>query len=228
MENKGEFMMNIQKSDALSEYIKGMNKFRSQLVQPSKDSDNPFFKSKYVDLAGVQIAIDNALVGTGLTYQQWEESREDGSTGVGTIVMHEKGEYIIFPPYYMRPEKHTPQGQGSTITYLRRYTLSTVFGVTSDVDDDGNQASGNSNSYQSPKVNQGKQVTEPSKGEAMAKAKVLKKSIADIKKTTQKQVDEWLFEYMKVSNVNEIDNWNKAVLYLIKLESKAKEQANEG
>lgn len=223
--------MNIQKSETLAEYIKGMNKFRAQLVQPAKDSDNPFFKSKYVDLAGVQVAIDNALVGTGLTYQQWEESREDGATGVGTIVMHEKGEYIAFPPYYMKAEKQTPQGQGSAITYLRRYTLSTVFGVTSDVDDDGNVASGNINRMQGQRANQGRTISEPTKAEAINKMKDLKKSIAEIKKTTQKQVDEWLFNYMNIKNINEItdmDGWSKAVKYLITLESKAKEQAKAG
>lgn len=74
--------------------------------------------------------------------------------------------------------------------------------------------------------NGGTTITEPTLSEAMAKAKELKKSIATIKKTTQKQVDEWLFDYLKVTSVAEIKDWNKAVLYLIKLEDKAKEQAN--
>lgn len=74
--------------------------------------------------------------------------------------------------------------------------------------------------------NGGTTITEPTLSEAMAKAKELKKSIATIKKITQKQVDEWLFDYLKVTSVAEIKDWNKAVLYLIKLEDKAKEQAN--
>ena len=210
MENKGEFIMNIQKSDTLSEYIKGMNKFRSQLVQPAKDSDNPFFKSKYVDLAGVQVAIDNALVGTGLTYQQWEESREDGSTGVGTIVMHEKGEYIVFPPYYMKPEKHTPQGQGSTITYLRRYTLSTVFGVTSDVDDDGNEASGKgsskSNSSQSPKSNQGKEITEPTQSvDDSIKAGYAKIKSLSGEFDTNEKINAWIKDKGKYEDLRKVN-----------------------
>ncbi len=40
-----------------------------------------------------------------------------------------------------------------------------AFGIASDVDDDGNEASGKTgnklNSYQSPKSNQGKEITEP-------------------------------------------------------------------
>ena len=206
MENKGEFIMNIQKSDTLSEYIKGMNKFRSQLVQPAKDSDNPFFKSKYVDLAGVQIAIDNALVGTGLTYQQWEESREDGSTGVGTIVMHEKGEYIIFPPYYMKPEKHTPQGQGSTITYLRRYTLSTVFGVTSDVDDDGNQASGNNTAHKAEHSNQGRKISEPTQSvDASIKSGYAKIKSLSSDFDTNEKINTWIKEKGKYEDLRKVN-----------------------
>ena len=48
-----------------------------------------------------------------------------------------------FEPVFMKPEKDTPQGLGSVLTYLRRYALSAVFGITSDQDDDANESSGN-------------------------------------------------------------------------------------
>ena len=41
----------------------------------------------------------------------------------------------------MTPEKNTPQGIGSCITYSRRYGLSSIIGIVSDADDDGNEAS---------------------------------------------------------------------------------------
>ncbi|WP_407810726.1 ERF family protein, partial [Staphylococcus aureus] len=34
---------------------------------------------------------------------------------------------------------------GSLISYLKRYSLSAIFGITSDQDDDGNEASGKNN-----------------------------------------------------------------------------------
>ena len=220
----------MKKSESLIEYSKGMAKFRGKLEQPKKDQDNPFFKSKYVNLEGVQKAIDDALVGTGLTYQQYPLNDENGRTGIGTIVLHESGEYIEFEPYFMKSEKNTPQGEGSVLTYIRRYSLSSIFGVSSDIDDDGNAASGNGSS--NPKQARGSQrqvsekvVSQPTKAEAMAKAKELKKSISDIKEVPPKQVDDWLLDYMKVKSVSDITDWNKAVVYLITLESKAKEQA---
>lgn len=41
----------------------------------------------------------------------------------------------------LMPAKNDPQGQGSAITYGRRYALKALFGMV-DVDDDGNAGSG--------------------------------------------------------------------------------------
>ena len=38
-------------------------------------------------------------------------------------------------------DKNTPQGQGSAITYARRYALCSVTGIVADMDDDGHKAS---------------------------------------------------------------------------------------
>ena len=40
----------------------------------------------------------------------------------------------------MKPVKNDPQSIGSAITYAKRYALSAIFGITSDQDDDGNEA----------------------------------------------------------------------------------------
>ena len=59
---------------------------------------------------------------------------------VGTMVMHESGEWIEYDPICLKPVKNDPQAVGSTITYAKRYALSAIFGITSDNDDDGNEA----------------------------------------------------------------------------------------
>ena len=73
---------------------------------------------------------------------QFASSDETGSIEVATLVMHSTGEYIEFPPVRMKPESNKPQAVGSAITYAKRYTLSAIFGITSDKDDDGNEATG--------------------------------------------------------------------------------------
>lgn len=130
-------------SENLDKLFKGMNTFRSQLKQPAKDANNPFFKSNYVTLEGVQNAIDAAIKGTGLAYTQIVKNDDNGNVGVETIITHESGQYLTSGVLALRPEKTTPQGYGSTITYAKRYQLASAFGVSSDVDDDGNVGSGN-------------------------------------------------------------------------------------
>lgn len=130
-------------SENLDKLFKGMNTFRSQLKQPAKDAKNPFFKSNYVTLEGVQNAIDAAIKGTGLAYTQIVKNDDNGNVGVETIITHESGQYLTTGVLALRPEKATPQGYGSTITYAKRYQLASAFGVSSDVDDDGNAGSGN-------------------------------------------------------------------------------------
>ena len=143
-------------SENLDKLFKGMNIFRSQLKQPTKDANNPFFKSDYVTLEGVQNSIDAAINGTGLAYTQIVKNDDNGNVGVETIITHESGQYLTTGVLALRPEKATPQGYGSTITYAKRYQLASAFGVSSDIDDDGNagsfktQAKGNyqQNNYQ--------------------------------------------------------------------------------
>lgn len=130
-------------SENLDKLFKGMNTFRSQLKQPAKDANNPFFKSNYVTLEGVQNAIDAAIKNTGLAYTQIVKNDDNGNVGVETIITHESGQYLTTGVLALRPEKATPQGYGSTITYAKRYQLASAFGVSSDIDDDGNVGSGN-------------------------------------------------------------------------------------
>ena len=52
----------------------------------------------------------------------------------------------------MKPVKNDPQSIGSAITYAKRYALSAIFGITSDQDDDGNEAT-QTKKQQSKKTN---------------------------------------------------------------------------
>ena len=45
---------------------------------------------------------------------------------------------MLYGPLTLAPTKRDPQGQGSAITYAKRYQLASAFGISSDIDDDGN------------------------------------------------------------------------------------------
>ena len=56
------------------------------------------------------------------------------------MLLHSSGEFIS-EVVTTRSQKDDPQGLGSALTYLRRYSLAAVVGVTATEDDDGNAAS---------------------------------------------------------------------------------------
>ena len=143
----------MNKSDSIAELSKAMAKFHQEVEQPMKDKDNPFFKSKYVPLENVVEAINNCAPNHGLAFTQWATNDASGRVGVATLLMHESGEYIEFDPVFMNADKNTAQGAGALISYLKRYSLSAVFGITSDQDDDGNDASGNNKKQPAPQSN---------------------------------------------------------------------------
>lgn len=134
-------MMN--RSESIASIAKALAQFQKEVVQPEKSASNPHFKSKYVPLDNVVKSIADTAPSHGLSYIQTTVTEND-KAGVQTLLMHESGEWMEFEPFLLPiGQKSTPQAVGSAITYARRYTLSSIFGIASETDDDGNTASDN-------------------------------------------------------------------------------------
>ena len=130
----------MKRSETQSEILKALAQFHKNIIQPKKDANNPFFKSKYVPLENVTEVIDKVAPEYGLAYAQEALTNADkGMVGVTTLLTHESGEWIEFEPLFLKADKQTAQGYGSAITYARRYALSSAFGIASETDDDGNE-----------------------------------------------------------------------------------------
>lgn len=175
-------------SESTDNIFKALVKYRGQLVQPSKDAKNPFFKSNYVTLEGVQQAIDAALVDTGLSYIQ-EATGGEKSVAVSTIITHESGEYIAMDPLTVPAIKQDPQAFGSAVTYAKRYSLSAAFGVTSDLDDDANSATHSSQKQATARPQQPQQGN-PKKAQVELLRKIDELSQLTGRKTTE-SIEEW-------------------------------------
>ena len=104
----------------------------------TKDSSNPHFKTKYADLGSVVDAIKPALIKHGLFFYQSTRDAE-GGVCISTYVGHKSGESMDFGALFVPASKQDAQGYGSALTYARRYSLMTAFGVCPE-DDDGNAA----------------------------------------------------------------------------------------
>lgn len=127
----------MEKSDSIKEIAMALCKFQREVGKIKKETDNPFFKSKYASLANILDVISEPLANNGLSFVQFPVA----DAGLTTVLMHVSGEYIA-ETYFMKPVKSDPQSLGSVITYQRRYALGAVLGLNIDIDDDANAASG--------------------------------------------------------------------------------------
>lgn len=140
--------MNVEMSPQINELALALAKAQGEILPALKDTVNPFFKSKYADLSSCITSCRPALAKYGLAVTQFPTSI-DNKLALVTILTHSSGQYIS-APFPITPDKTGIQALGAAITYVRRYCLSSVVGITQE-DDDANSAS-NNNAKQSPSV----------------------------------------------------------------------------
>lgn len=128
----------MNKSDSISALAAALVAFRGDITNPRNVADNPFYKSKYAPLSEVINHVNATLAKYGLAAIQNSYSDDGQTVTVTTLLLHKSGEWLESEPLSLKPEKLTPQGAGSVITYARRYQLSAMLGVSSEDDDDGN------------------------------------------------------------------------------------------
>jgi len=151
----------MEMSASINELAKALCKAQASMKPVIADSENPFFKSKYANLAAVWENCRGPLTSNGLSVVQIID-HEDSRVVVKTMLLHESGEWIS-SRLALTPAKNDPQSIGSAITYARRYSLAAMVGVCAeDEDDDAERASGRDglDSQFSRQTNQKNQPTE--------------------------------------------------------------------
>lgn len=128
----------MQKSESINELATALSIAQGQIKPATKDADNPYFKSKYADLAAIWEACREPLSKNALSISQFVESEAEYVT-VTTMLLHKSGQWLS-SALSLKPVKNDPQGYGSAATYGRRYGLSAIVGIVADIDDDGNAA----------------------------------------------------------------------------------------
>lgn len=104
-----------------------------------RDSDNPYFNSKYFDINAILAEVKPILNKHGLLLIQGLEM-SDGKFGIRTSII-DPGSKDFISPFCEIPNLQDPQKQGSAITYFRRYALQSLLALEA-TDDDANLASG--------------------------------------------------------------------------------------
>lgn len=103
-------------------------------VTRTQEADTGRYKYRYADLADVLDEVKRACQLFDLSVVQ-VPTAIDGQLAIETRVIHAEGGMIDFPPMLMKLQSE-PQPFGSSLTYARRYSLLTIFGIAPE-DDDG-------------------------------------------------------------------------------------------
>jgi len=130
----------MNKSDTVKELAIALSKAQADMPPAELNAVNPFLKNKYADLGSIIKTAKPVLAKNGLAVSQLPVS-DNGQIGVTTILMHSSGEWIestMTMDIGEEKGKSAAQVAGSVITYLRRYSLSSILGMYADEDTDGN------------------------------------------------------------------------------------------
>ncbi len=130
-------MTHASQSMELQELFSALAKAQAEMKVAGNSSENPFFKSRYADLADIVRASRPALTKYGLSVTHLILPNEEGANILHCILCHSSGQFMRTQMRIL-PIKNDIQSLGSCITYLKRYSYAAITGVvTSDEDDDG-------------------------------------------------------------------------------------------
>jgi hypothetical protein len=121
-------------SNIASALVKAQIAFQPAL----KNSVNPHFRSKYVDLASCVDSVVGALNANGIFLFQTTTEHDNGVI-CETSFLHESGERLDCGKLFFPASKLDPQGFMSCLTYIRRASLMAAT-CQAPEDDDGNAA----------------------------------------------------------------------------------------
>lgn len=136
-----EEIKEMEMSNEIAELAKALAAAQGMMENAKKSSNNPFFKSKYADLAECWDTCRDPLSKNDLSVVQMPGAMEGDQIQLTTMLLHSSGQWIK-STMTITVAKLDAQGIGSAITYARRYALAAIVGIAQE-DDDGNAAANN-------------------------------------------------------------------------------------
>jgi hypothetical protein len=128
----------MEQSENIADLATALAIAQGQIENALKTRENPHFRSKYADLAGVWDACRDALSSNGLSVIQSPGELVDGRMAMTTQLCHKSGQWVR-GSLTIPLGKADAQAYGSATSYARRYALAAFVGV-SPADDDGEAA----------------------------------------------------------------------------------------
>jgi len=155
-----DFQMKQTQSEKVGELIRALAKAKLEYPSIHKTAENALFRNKYVTLEDILEATREPLAKNGLVIIPTFDV-ENGVTMMTVKLFHESDQFIsskveIIPP----PATISKSGNETTnelqrvgiaITYMQRYTIQALLGVSGEDDTDGNAATDKSSGNPSSK-----------------------------------------------------------------------------
>lgn len=115
--------------------------FQKRVPRLVKDSRNPHFGNSYASLDGIVAKVRPRLTRLNLVWTTFPCVDPHGNPALRYVLAHAISGESMEGTMPLVLAKKDPQGQGSAITYARRYAMCAVLGLIADEDDDGNSGS---------------------------------------------------------------------------------------
>lgn len=131
----------MKTSEQFSEVFSALVKARAEMENPTLDAEVTLtkegLKAKYASLSNIIDTITPVLKKYELMASQELLTRQDGTVGVMTTIIHSSGQFIEFGPFSLPAQNADPKTYGAAATYARRYHLPAVLGLVGQEDDGG-------------------------------------------------------------------------------------------
>lgn len=173
------------------------------------------YEFSYTDLEGIFDALKIVYKENGIAVLQTPKTFfQDGNLvlSVETMLLHESGEWVKSEPLSVLASNNM-QDLGGQITYMKRYSLSAISGISTEKDDDANGVSGNQVEYK----NQPNKRSEAQVKRLFAIAKSKGISVEDVKRALMKDYNKTQAEDLTKDEYDELCN---------RLETAGKEPVN--
>jgi len=141
LEKLMEMQSRWEQKEASKEFKRAFTEFQAMKPELKKTESVMYggkLQFKFNSLAAIQKAVDPVLSKFGLSYR-WEQQEVDNRIEITCILSHISGhsEYTsLSAPLDTSGSKNAIQSIGSTVSYLKRYTLEGACGLSSDKDTD--------------------------------------------------------------------------------------------
>lgn len=146
--------------EGISELVNALLEVQREAKNPVATSENPFYRSKYAPLDAILDMLRPLLTKNGLVMAQEVVSESSVEIGVVTYLFHKNGCWLEFGPVTANPQRArvqvgvdengkpifettdevSVQAIGSTISYLRRYAIMSLFNIAATSEDDDGEA----------------------------------------------------------------------------------------